>query len=306
MTWRVLALGAGAPRGSAEILARAALRAAAGADVTTRLIRVDELRLEGGSSAGVHDGDDSAWLWEELLSADALIVSAPIFTRMLPGQLKLVVDRLLGPNADHAIVESLLAMRADGHEPAVAFRVDERVLKPRVAGLIAVGGALTSNWQTLALASMHALTFSMQTAVVDQMLVTGAGTPRSVVLDASALERAAQLGRHVASQLGRAFDDAAYLGEPGLCPMCHLDVVALRGGTVECAACGAHGRLTSGGSVEWTDLSTSVISLAEKRAHWAEILATAEKHAEMSDLIAARAAHYESPGTPDPLIRPTG
>ena len=55
------------------------------------------------------------------------------------------------------------------------FRVDERVLKPRVAGFIAVGGSLTPQWKTLALPVLHTLTFSMQTAVVDQVVFAGRG-----------------------------------------------------------------------------------------------------------------------------------
>ena len=57
----------------------------------------------------------------------------------MPGRLKLLADRLLGPNADRAIIEKLLEVRRSGEEPMVPFRVDERVLKPRVAGFIAVG-----------------------------------------------------------------------------------------------------------------------------------------------------------------------
>ena len=81
----------------------------------------------------------------------------------------------------------------DRREPAVPFSVDERVLKPRVAGFLAVGGSLTSQWKTLALPIMHTATFSMHIAVVDQVQFEGAGTPRSVVLDPAALDRAAGL-----------------------------------------------------------------------------------------------------------------
>ena len=115
--------------------------------------------------------------------------------------------------------------------------------------------------------------------------------PRSVVLDDDAMKRADRLGRNVADQLGCSLDDAEYLGEPGLCPMCHLDVVVLRGRDVECATCGARGRLDADAQVEWTDLSTSVIGMAERRAHVAEIQATAERHAALRAEIEQRANH---------------
>jgi hypothetical protein len=170
--------------------------------------------------------------------------------------------------------------------------VHERVLKPRVAGFIAVGGSLTPQWKTLALPILHTVTFSMHMAVVDQVQFEGAGTPRSIVLQPDALERAALLGRNVATQIGRSFDAAEYRGAAGLCPMCRLDVVVLRGTDVECATCGARGAL-DGAGVRWTDLDTSVISMAEKRKHFAEIRETAQRHAEQRDAIEAAARAYD-------------
>ena len=297
---RMLGLGCGQPHGSAEILLKAALRAAADQGADVELVRLDELRLPSGAAEAAGP-DDGRWLWERLVECDGLIVSTPIISRTVAARLKLFIDRALGPNADAAIIEGLLTLRSQGREPAVPFRVDERVLKPRVAGFIAVGGALTTQWQTLALPMMHATTFSMHIAVVDQVQFSGAGTPRSVVLDQAAMDRAAMLGHNVASQLGVPFDQARYLGPPGLCPICHLDVIVLRGADVECATCGARGRLAPGPQVTWTDLSTSVISMDEKRAHAAEIQQTAERHAPLRAEIEERARAFE---TYDPTIRP--
>jgi multimeric flavodoxin WrbA len=289
----VLGLGCGQPRGSAEILLKAALRAAEAAGAQVELVRLDELRLPGGAAEGA-EPDDAWWLWERLVGCDGLIVSTPIISRTVAARLKLLGDRLLGPNADAAIIEGLTALRREGREPAVPFRVDERVLKPRVAGFLAVGGSLTSQWKTLALPIMHATTFSMHIAVVDQVQFEGAGTPRSIVLDAAAIDRAAQLGRNVAGQLGVAFEAARYLGPPGLCPMCHLDVVVLRGADVECATCGARGQLAPDSTVTWTDLTTSVISMDEKRAHATEIQETASRHAALRAEIEDRAREFDA------------
>ena len=300
LTRRLLGLGAGALGGSVEIVLKTALQAAEADGATVELVRLDELDLS--SPAGAPVSDDLWWLWERLMEADGIIVAAPIISRTVPARLKLVIDRLLGPNADRAIVERLLAARAAGHEPVVPFRLDERVLRPRVAGLIAVGGSLTRQWKGLALPVMHSLTFSMQTAVVDQIVIAGSGTPQSVVLDDDALARAAQLGRTVAAQLGREFDEADYQGPPGACPLCHLSVVELKGRAVQCATCGANGRLADDFSVEWTDLDSSVITLVERRAHYDEILETAQRHAKVRDEIndkAAACAAY------DPLVRPS-
>jgi multimeric flavodoxin WrbA len=290
MAFRLLGLNAGSAAGNTEVALVAALRAAAAAGAEIELVRLDDVRLPMGPDP--KEPDDAWWFWERLMEADGLIISSPIFSRIVPARLKLLIDRLLGPNADHAIVEKLVAMRDAGEVPAVPFRLDERVLKPRVAGFIAVGGALTPQWKTLALPTMHILTFSMQTAVVDQFVVSGAGTSRSIVLDDSALARATQLGANVAAQLGRTFDEAEYVGEKGLCPMCHLDVVELRGRDVACATCGAQGRLADDFSVAWTDLDVSVISLAEKRHHYEEILDTATRQNAVRDEIEEKAKAY--------------
>ncbi|WP_296666057.1 NAD(P)H-dependent oxidoreductase [Demequina sp.] len=294
MTGRVLGLSCGMPGGSAEILLIEALRAAEADDATVELVRLDELRLDGAPGQ-----DDADWFWEKLIDCDAWIVSAPIISRTVPGRLKVLGDRLLGPNADAAIIEGLLEVRRKGGEPAVPFRVDERVLRPRVAGFIACGGSLTTQWKTLALPVMHTLTFSMHIAVVDQMVVEGAGTPKSVVLDPDAVARAGNLGHHVASQIGTPRDRVEYLGPPGACPMCHLDVMVLHGSDVECATCGARGRL-AGNGIEWTDLSPSVISMTEKAAHYTEIVETARAHAAQASLVAERAADYAD----FPVVRP--
>ncbi|WP_433381997.1 flavodoxin family protein [Actinoplanes sp. CA-142083] len=274
---RVLGLSAGAAGGSAEILLRTAL----GRLENPELVRLADLDLNAR--------DDLDWLWERLVESDAVIVSTPVMSRTMAAGLKLLVDRLLGPNADAAIIEQLVALRRSGTEPAVPFRVDERVLRPRVAGFLAVGGSLTPQWKTLTLPLMHTLTFSMHIAVVDQVVFEGAGTPRSIVLDFSALERASKLGANVSSQLGKPYDEVSYLGPPGLCPMCHLNVIELNGTTVSCATCGCGGTLGPGG-VEWLDRATSVLSMAEKRAHAVEIQETAARHADLREEIEKRAA----------------
>jgi multimeric flavodoxin WrbA len=290
---RVLGLGCGQRDGSAEILLKAALRAAEDEGAEVELVRLDELRLPSGAAEAA-EPDDAWWLWERLVECDGLIVSTPIISRTVAARLKLLGDRLLGPNADAAIIAGLMALRRQGREPAVPFRVDERVLKPRVAGFLAVGGSLTPQWKTLTLPVMHTTTFSMHIAVVDQVQFAGAGTPRSVVLDPAAIDRAVVLGRNVASQLGVTFDEARYLGPPGLCPMCHLDVIALHGADVECATCGARGRLGPGSQVTWTDLSTSVISMEEKQSHAVEIQQTAERHRDLRKEIDERARAFEA------------
>lgn len=298
---RVLGLSAGNPDGSAEILLKVALGAAGAAGADVALVRLDDLSLPTrpvGPAAGA-GVDDGGWLWDQLMDSDGLIVSAPIYSRTVPGKLKLVADRLSGPAADVAFAESYRRMLEAGETPPVAFPYDERVFRPRVAGFIAVGGALTSQWKSLALPLMHQMTFSAHMAVADQLLVGGAGMPRSVVLDASALVAAARVGASVGEQLGLPFEEVQYRGESGLCPLCHLSIVSVRDDTVECATCGAAGRLVvedGVAAVRFDDpagLERSVIALAEKRAHFREVQETAAAQGALANEISERASMYE-------------
>jgi len=295
MAKRVLGLSAGNAGGSAEILLKEALRAAEAGGAEVHLVRIDDLNLSLGPNAGPDDAD---WFWSQLLESDALIVSTPIYTRTIPGKLRLLGDKISGPQADVAFTAEILRMRAAGETLSVNFPIDERVLRPRVAGFIAVGGSLPSYWKTLALPLMQTLTASMQAGIVDQVQFAGAGSPSSIVLDPSALERAALLGHNVGEQAGRSYDDVEYRGAPGACPVCHLDVIALMpDGTIECASCGAAGSFTVidgvvGTSFTGSGLDQSVNSYVEKLEHFHEVQETAARHAALRPQIDAAAAEY--------------
>jgi multimeric flavodoxin WrbA len=297
MARQVLGLSAGNNGGSAEILLKEALKAAEESGATVSLVRIDDLDLSLGRDAGADDAD---WFWDQLMESDALIVSTPIYTRTIPGKLRLLGDKISGPQADVAFTSEILRMRAAGENIPVQFAIDERVLRPRVAGFIAVGGSLPASWKTLALPLLHTLTASMQAAVVDQVQFAGAGSPSSIVLDAAALERAALLGRNVSEQLGRDYEQTEYRGAAGACPVCHLDVIALMpDATIECATCGAAGTLTVVDGVVTPRFSVegqarSILTRGEKLAHFAEVQETAARHAPLRPTIDALASEYQS------------
>jgi multimeric flavodoxin WrbA len=307
MTQRVLGLSCGPADGSSDLLMKAALRRAEERDgVAVSHVRLGDLRLEAFAQ-------DAAWFWDQLMEHDALIISAPIHNRTIPGRLKLLLDAILGPKADVAFALEYVRLRDAGEEATVRFPFDERVLRPRVGGFLAVGGANTDRWKTLALPLMHHMTFSMQIGVVDQAVFAGAGVPSAIALDDAALERAAQLGAHVAEQAGRAFAEVEYRGAPGACPMCHLDAIVLKGaGAIECATCGAAGTLVAGedgvpvARFDADGLRRSVLTVEEKHDHFLEVQQTAVAQFAQGDAIAdgvARLADFERPLTPGAAAR---
>jgi flavone/flavonol reductase len=296
---KLLGVSAGAEGGSAEILLKAALMAAAerGADVSW--LSLDDMRISTGPTLEPAD-DDCRWFFDRVMDADGVIYASPIYSRTSAGKLRLLTDRVFGPHADVGFIQLLMQRERAGTPVPVPFKPDPRALRPRVAAFLVTGGALGEQWNTLALPLMHSLSFSLRCGVVDQAVFAGSGTPASVVLQPWALDRARLLGERIAQQLGRPFEDVEYLGEPGLCPLCHLNVIDVReDDVVECATCGAEGQLLadeSGGvSVSFDDpagLAKSVLSMEEKRLHSEEILSTAAAHAARAEEVAAGAAPF--------------
>jgi hypothetical protein len=74
-----------------------------------------------------------------------------------------------------------------------------------------------------------------------------------------------------------------------------LSVVVVNGSEMECATCGAGGRVVvSDGTTrfEFDRLSRSVATLEEKRAHFVEVQETAAAQGPLAEEIARRAAAY--------------
>ncbi len=272
---RVLGLSAGSTGGNSELLLKVALKAAEDAGLAVEMVRVGDLQLPGGRPGTLPPGtpDDRPWLTEKLIACDALIISAPVYTRSPSAVLKLLADRAFGPRIDVAAVTRAKVGKQNGDPRHAHTIVDERVLKPRVGGLISVAGATSQDWATFGIPLMHQATFSLQIAIVDQIDVLGAPMPGTVLFDTAAVERAAQLGRNIASEAGKSYEDAVYHGAPGVCPVCHCDLIIPHGGDEdECATCAARGTLEGGRLVVTEEgRARSILSLEGKFHHQDEI-----------------------------------
>ncbi len=123
---------------------------------------------------------------------------------------------------------------------------DPRAFKPRTASLIAVGG---SEWDTLALPIMGMFALTLQMTVVDQILINWIGLPKVVTFHEDKLARAHRSGKHVVESYNKGVENAEYIGEPGLCPLCHSKLVEVRVGNdpypTVCGLCGVRGTLTT-------------------------------------------------------------
>lgn len=309
----ILGIANGTRDGNSEILLKAALKAAQETDpsITTSWVHIPSVSIppnpkpldgamdisvgmnEGmsaGNDSGVDIPDDRQALLDGLMDADAYIFSTPIYSHSPAGFLKAVLDRICGPFTDAVFADTVLRMQEAGDPRFAQMKVDRRVLKPRVAGFMAVGGSTTPDQFSMALPILHTLVYPMHVKVVDQVVFPACGKPGSVIARdrGSPVERAMLLGRNVASQLGKRFDDARYLGEEpeGACPFCHLAKVELFYGAenkIGCLSCGAQGALKVGSDnvirPVWNEnCGVSSITWAGKKLHIGDI----QKHSSVA------------------------
>ena len=195
--------------------------------------------------------DDREAVFEAIMDADALIIATPIYSHQPAGSLKALQDAILGPFVDTSGQHRTIQRQGAGDPTVKDVVIDPRAIKPRVAGFIAVAGSrgqFPEQW-TLALPSLHQFTYPLHCKVVDMFVFPGFANAGAVLTDNEAMARASKIGTSVASQIGRPFDDAEYLGpeEDGSCPYCHLLKFEFQGddNRIRCITCGAAGELST-------------------------------------------------------------
>ena len=310
---KILGISCGRRMGNTEILVKEALMGAEEMGAEVELIRLQDLNLKpctgcnacvvnlfekGGSGDCVLRDDDFKFIDEKILDCDGIIIGSPIYEKSPSGQLKILNDRM-GPSHDMAMRMIAKKIRAEknittGNGP------DERSFKIRAASLIAVGG---SEWDNLALPMLHLFTLSMQMEVVDKMLVNWVALPGMVALKDDALERARKSGRHVAETLMKPIEEAKYIGEEGLCPLCHSKLIEVRNEDnnypTVCGICGVKGTLNVvDGKVSFEvkeeDKAHSHIKLSGKFEHCDELNKVSLKPAPNAHELPERLKKYKN------------
>ncbi|KAF4416154.1 nadph-dependent fmn reductase [Fusarium acutatum] len=295
----ILGLCNGSLHGNSEILLKAALKAATATDssITVSWIHVPAVVLprqhlpfkddpsmipyrDDGKEyeSRKRESDDRQAVFDAIMDADAIIIASPVYSHQPAGTLKALADAILGPYADVSVAYDLKRRKEEGDESVKDAKLNPRDFKPRVAGFIAVSGSnptFPEQW-TMALPTLQTCIYPIHSRVVDQVVLSGYASPGSVLVDSgAALARAELLGRRVASQMGKPYDEAQYLGpvESGSCPYCHLLKIEFReGNKVVCITCGANGilELGPGGNIrpKWEkDSTVSCLTLKGKIQH---------------------------------------
>ena len=237
---KILAISGGRAKGNNEMLLRAALQAAkqvCGAEI--EVVRIHDLNLKncigcescmrglttGGDGKCVLKDDDMVWLTERIGEADGFIVTAPIYDLIPSGTMVNLVNRALGIGK-----EFQLSCRAN----------------PKVGAVISLGG---SDWINFSepIIDLTLCNLSKSAVVVDRLIVGHNPAPSMVVLNDAVMERARQLGRNVGEALLKRRDGQSfgYVGDSGVCPVCHCKLLEMRGNNqVACPYCDARGTLT--------------------------------------------------------------
>jgi multimeric flavodoxin WrbA len=258
---------------------------------------VEDLFERCGPGRCVLKKDDLPFIDDKIMECDGLVLGSPIYEKSPPGLLKTLNDRL-GPSHDQAFRMAATKMRGErgittGEGP------DQRAFKPRAASLIAIGG---SEWDTYALPLMHLVVLPWQVEVVDKFLVNWIGLPKVIALRDDLLERAHKSGRHVAESLKEPLDQAEYIGDPGLCPICHSKLFEIRNVTdpypTICGICGVRGTMSiEEGQVKFTvsdeDRPHSHVLLSGKFMHLEELGSRSLKPPENIGDIPAKVAKYK-------------
>jgi len=287
---KILGISCGRRMGNTEVLVKEALMGAQEMGAEVEIIRLGDLTLmpctgcnhcledmfsKGGAGHCILKKDDFPFIDEKIMDSDGLVLGSPIYEKTPPGLLKTLNDRM-GPSHDMGIRIIANQLQEEGKAPK-GNGIDPRSFKMRAASLIAVGG---SEWDTLALPLMHLFALSMQIEVVDKVLFNWVALPGVVALDEEKLQRARESGRHVARTLAKPIEEAVYIGEPGVCPICHSKLVEVRADDknypVICGICGVRGTLdVVDGKVAFAikdeDRPLSHVLLSGKFAHLDEL-----------------------------------
>jgi len=213
--------------GNTEILVKEALMGAEeqGADVEImrwtdyEILPCEGLAtcLFGGTGCKLKDKDDHNYLLEKIEQCDGLVFGAPCYLLEVPAIVRQFIDRLF------VLMTRPTATRG---KPAA-------IIIPYA----------TRGWTTYAMLQPNLMLLQLGMKVIDRQLFHIQGMSESVS-DQRVLDKARKIGIEVATAIKTG--DTTYLGEPGICPVCHdRNIRILKDSeTVECGLCGIRGKLS--------------------------------------------------------------
>lgn len=243
---KVLGISAGTKGGNNEAMCKEALMGAKAQGAEIEFIRLVDLDIKNctgciacvmslmsGRGGACVIKDDFEWLRDKMLDADGIVMSVPIFESGAAGMFHTICDRF-GPRMDRAmnVIGTQISEKTGGTAP------DQRVLKDKVISFMSVGG---SDWATRAQCDCSMLAMSPAWKVIDNDVFMWS---KCIVMEDEKIARANEIGKNIA-EAAADIENAAYKGEPGICPHCHCREFYLNddAGKAICTLCGLEGEI---------------------------------------------------------------
>lgn len=215
--------------GNTEVLVIEALMEAQrlGADVST--LRLTDLTVKPckGCMACTFKSeecrvpDDWGAFRDTLDESDAVIVGAPTYLLGPAGIIKMITDRNIA-----------LQSRRLEHAP-----------KP--GAIIGISGV--EGWEPFSLPMLNVFMNTCGAKVIDQVMFYAQG-PGEILLDELSMERARKIGSNIFEAANKPAEERTFLGDQGVCPVCHQNLFSLKDGVLECAVCRVKARFEKVGN----------------------------------------------------------
>lgn len=215
--------------GNTEVLVKEALMEAQrlGAQVST--LRLTDLTVKpckgcmacAFKSEECRVADDWGTFQDAIVESDAVIVGAPTYLLGPAGIIKMITDRNI----------------------ALQSRRLEHVPKP--GAVIGISGVM--GWEPFSLPMLNVFMITCGLKVIDQVMFYAQG-PGEILLDELSMERARKIGSNIFEAANKPADERTFVGDQGICPVCHQNLFQVRGGALECAVCRVKAKFESIGS----------------------------------------------------------
>ena len=206
--------------GNTEVLVKEALMEAQRLGAEVDILRLTDLRIEpckgcmacAFKQEECHIPDGWSTFRDKLVERDAVIIGAPTYLLGPAGVIKMITDR------------------------NIAFQAGalQQVGKP--GAIIGVSGV--REWEPFALPMLNVFMFTCGLRVIDQVMFYAQG-PGEILLDDPAMKRARKVGSNVFEAAGKPVEERTYVGDQGVCPVCHQNLFSVKNGILECALCQA-------------------------------------------------------------------
>jgi len=206
--------------GNTEVLVKEALMESQHCGAEVDILRLTDLRIEPckGCMACAFKQEEcripDGWstFRDKLVESDAVILGAPTYLLGPAGIMKMITDR------------------------NIAFQAGALQHAGKPGAIIGVSGV--REWEPFALPMLNVFMFTCGLRVIDQVMFYAQG-PGEILLDDSAMKRARKVGFNVFEAASKPVEERTYVGDQGVCPVCHQNLFSVKNGILECALCQA-------------------------------------------------------------------